>query len=173
MSSSSSSSFRPLLGISLVALLLATAAVDECGAENILSRMLRNVPWPATLRSYIDDVDIDPLKEVADAMAVPADTSTLPPTVATNADDDASNHIEYRPKSKVAMPSAAAAATATSSSSAAKTQTTDKAKQTKTNAWNDDYAGGGGDTSGWNPFTWFAPKLRSIPYNPDTDLQTV
>lgn len=32
---------------------------------------------------------------------------------------------------------------------------------------------GGGDTSGWNPFTWFAPKLRSIPYNPDTDLTTV
>lgn len=30
-----------------------------------------------------------------------------------------------------------------------------------------------GDTSGWNPFTWFAPKIRSIPYNPDTDLQTV
>lgn len=31
---------------------------------------------------------------------------------------------------------------------------------------------GEGDTSGWNPFTWFAPKLHSIPYNPDTDLQT-
>lgn len=29
-----------------------------------------------------------------------------------------------------------------------------------------------GDTSGWNPFTWFAPKLRTIPYNIDTDLQT-
>lgn len=32
---------------------------------------------------------------------------------------------------------------------------------------------GEGDTSGWNPFNWFAPKLHNIPYNPDTDLQTV
>lgn len=33
--------------------------------------------------------------------------------------------------------------------------------------------GNGADTAGWNPFTWFAKKLRSIPYNPDSDLQTV
>lgn len=25
----------------------------------------------------------------------------------------------------------------------------------------------------WNPFTWFQPRLHSIPYNPDTDLTTV
>lgn len=32
---------------------------------------------------------------------------------------------------------------------------------------------GAADTAGWNPFTWFSQKLRSIPYNPDSDLQTV
>ena len=25
----------------------------------------------------------------------------------------------------------------------------------------------------WNPFSWFQPRLNSIPYNPDTDLTTV
>lgn len=29
------------------------------------------------------------------------------------------------------------------------------------------------NTAGWNPFTWFTPNLRTIPYNPDTDLATV
>lgn len=29
------------------------------------------------------------------------------------------------------------------------------------------------NTAGWNPFTWFTPHLRTIPYNPDTDLATV
>lgn len=29
------------------------------------------------------------------------------------------------------------------------------------------------NTAGWNPFTWFTPRIRTIPYNPDTDLTTV
>lgn len=29
------------------------------------------------------------------------------------------------------------------------------------------------NTAGWNPFNWFTPRIRTIPYNPDTDLTTV
>lgn len=179
-------------------------ATSNCRADNILSRMLRQVV-PAKLRAYIeDDVDIDPLLDAAaasshstdgdeidalvhhhnsndnDAMLLQQAEESVLDAIDFYVDDDDDDQPEITPAAPAMTFVTGTTSTKTKKKAPPSMITT---TTTTTNVWNDLDGGtedgsnvGGsstGDTSGWNPFTWFAPKLRSIPYNPDTDLQTV
>lgn len=177
-----------------VLLLLCVAMPHGCRADSILSRMLRHVV-PAKLRAYIeDDVDIDPLLESAATTTTTTDNdddefahsaNSVDALLLQQAEESVLDAIDFYDDDDDEPPADEPASTAGTQTLPVKTVQPPMKAQSSV-VWNvadgnvdvgdggfGGVVGGSGDTSGWNPFTWFAPKLRSIPYNPDTDLQTV